>query len=283
LQEVSELNILFTVDVEDWFCSPDLSLADWERFPLRLEQPTHQLLDLLDECGGTATFFVLGWIAEKRPELIREIRRRGHEIASHGYSHRRVYEQTPDAFQHDIKKSKHLLEQLIGAGVHGYRAPCFSMTDWGLNLLEEEGYLYDSSLMPSLFNSAAFGSDWPTIPPALFRLTERLWELPMPVYRFGGMNIPWAGGGYFRLYPYRLFQQGASRLMRKRKDFVFYIHPYDLDNGQPRIFNSSRVNRFRRYYGLSGTHEKISKLLTRYSSSSIARYYPHLAGAAEYV
>ncbi len=272
------MNILFTVDVEDWFCSPDLSLSEWERFPIRLERPTHQLLDLLDEHGGTATFFVLGWIAEKRPELIREICRRGHEIASHGYSHRRVYEQTPAAFKQDIKKSKHLLEQMLGTGVHGYRAPCFSMTEWGLRIVEEEGYVYDSSLMPSLFHTAAIRSS----ETALFRVTERLWELPMPVYRLGGINLPWAGGGYFRLYPYRVFQQGANRLMRGRTDFVFYIHPYDLDKGQPRIFQSSWATRFRRYYGLSGTYGKIGKLLASYSSSSIAGSYPHLAGVTEY-
>ncbi|WP_223830052.1 polysaccharide deacetylase family protein [Paenibacillus arenilitoris] len=268
--------MMFTVDVEDWFCSPQLPLSDWERREIRLERPVRQMLELLDERKALGTFFVLGWIARKRPGLIKEIHRRGHEIASHGYAHRLVRSQSPGEFRQDIRASKDILEDVTGDEVRGYRAPCFSMTEWGLEMLREEGYAYDSSLMPHRFNQLYNELKRPSDVPASFRIKDKLWEIPLPAYRLGGLRVPWGGGGYFRLYPYSLFKAGAKSILRDRGAFVFYIHPYDLDPDQPRIFNSSLLNGFRRYYGLDGTHDKIRRLMADYAVTSIRSQNPQI-------
>nr|WP_223285340.1 polysaccharide deacetylase family protein [Paenibacillus sp. PL91] len=268
----------FTVDVEDWFCSPQLSLSNWEGYELRLEQPIHQILDLLDENDSIGTFFVLGWIAEKRPDLIKEIHRRGHEIASHGYSHRLVYQQTPQQFKEDIQMSKDILEQLIGSKVYGYRAPCFSMTEWALEILIEEGFSYDSSIIPNTYNNLYSKFNLDASVSHSFKIKEELWEIPLPVNRLAGVNFPWGGGGYFRIYPYRYFHLGASRIIGNNGSFVFYIHPYDLDQDQPRIFNTSWANSIRRYYGLGDTYTKIQSLLSDFKCTSISQYYPQIGG-----
>lgn len=272
------MRMAFTVDVEDWFCSPLLSLSDWEGYELRLEQPIHQILDLLDEYDSSGTFFVLGWIAEKRPDLIKEIYRRGHEIASHGYSHRLVYQQSSEAFKQDIRLSKNILEQLIGSKVSGYRAPCFSMTEWGLDILIEEGFAYDSSIIPNTLNNLYSKFNLAATVSQTFKIKDDLWEVPLPVYRVGGVNLPWGGGGYFRIYPYYFFHLGARRIIENRNSFVFYIHPYDLDHNQPQIFNTSWANGVRRYYGLGDTYLKIKSLLSDFECTSISQYYPQIGG-----
>jgi polysaccharide deacetylase family protein (PEP-CTERM system associated) len=272
------MKMAFTVDVEDWFCSPNLSLSEWADYELRLEQPIHQILDLLDEYDSTGTFFVLGWIAEKRPDLIKEIYRRGHEIASHGYSHRLVYHQTALQFKQDIRLSKDILEDLIGSSVNGYRAPCFSMTDWGLDILIEEGFSYDSSISPNTPNNLYSKFNLSSAASQSFKIKDNLWEVPLPVYRLGGLNIPWGGGGYFRMYPYRFFYSGARKIIGDRDYFVYYIHPYDLDHDQPQIFNTSWTNGIRRYYGLGDTYVKIKKLLSDFNCMSISEYDPQIGG-----
>ncbi|WP_282943381.1 polysaccharide deacetylase family protein [Paenibacillus sp. RC67] len=266
----------FTVDVEDWFCSPELSLDDWEQYEIRLERPIYDILDLLDERNSTGTFFILGWIAERRPNLIKEIARRGHEIASHGYSHRLVYQQSAQEFRADIRKSKHILEHLTGTQVYGYRAPCFSITLSALDILVEEGFVYDASIIPntlnSLYSKFNLAPTWLTP----FKLKQKLWEIPMPVLYLGPFNIPWGGGGYFRLYPYWLFDSGANRIVKNQGSFIFYIHPYDLDEGQPQIFNTSWINSIRRYYGLKHTTKKLNRLLTNFTCTSIREYHSHI-------
>ncbi|WP_240644582.1 polysaccharide deacetylase family protein [Paenibacillus paeoniae] len=274
--------MIFTVDLEDWFCSPELSLADWKRYPFRLEKPTHLLLDMLDEKNAKGTFFVLGWIAEHKPELVKEIHRRGHEIASHGYAHRLVYKQSRLEFKKDIRHSKSLLEQLTGSEVRGYRAPCFSMTEWGLDLLEEEGFNYDSSLMPNSFAEESSGLGGYTNPGSPFRIKEGLIEYPLPAHRIGSFHIPWAGGGYYRLYPYEMFRYGAKSWMKHHRYFLFYIHPYDLDKEQPRIFQSTWTSSIRRYYGLGGTHRKIERMLTDYDCTSIEHYEHQAVGRVQH-
>ncbi|RJX40004.1 DUF3473 domain-containing protein [Paenibacillus pinisoli] len=271
-ERVKPLDMIFTVDLEDWFCSPELSLADWKRYPFRLEKPTHLLLDMLDEKNAKGTFFVLGWIAEHKPGLVKEIHRRGHEIASHGYAHRLVYKQSRLEFKEDIRHSKTLLEQLTGSEVRGYRAPCFSMTEWGLELLEEEGFNYDSSLMPHSFAGDSGGlGEYPNAGMS-FPIKGKLIEYPLPVQRIGNLHIPWGGGGYYRLYPYELFRYGVKSWLKRHDYFLFYIHPYDLDKEQPRIFRSTWSSSFRRYYGLGGTRRKIERMLTEYECTSIEHY-----------
>ncbi|MFF2886076.1 polysaccharide deacetylase family protein [Paenibacillus sp. NPDC057967] len=270
--------MIFTVDLEDWFCSPELSLADWKRYPFRLEKPTHLLLDMLDEKNAKGTFFVLGWIAEHKPELVKEIHRRGHEIASHGYAHRLVYKQSRLEFKEDIRHSKSLLEQLTGSEVRGYRAPCFSMTEWGLELLEEEGFNYDSSLMPNSFGGDSGGLSGYPNSGSSFRIKGRLTEYPLPAHRIGSLRIPWGGGGYYRLYPYEVFRYGVTSWLKGHDYFLFYIHPYDLDKEQPRIFQSTWSNSFRRYYGLGGTHRKIERMLSDFDCTSIEHYEHQAVG-----
>ncbi|WP_036745782.1 polysaccharide deacetylase family protein [Paenibacillus sp. UNC451MF] len=266
----------FTVDVEDWFCSPELTLDEWERLELRIERPIYQILDLLDEQNAKGTFFVLGWIAEKRPYVVKEIARRGHEIASHGYSHRLVYQQSTTEFREDIRKSKHILEQITGMKVDGYRAPCFSITEPALDILSEEGFLYDSSVIPNTLN--ALYSKFNLAPSLLtpFKIKDNLWEIPMPVLNVGRVNIPWGGGGYFRIYPYRMFNRGARSIINNQGSFIFYTHPYDLDEGQPQIFNTSWINSIRRYYGLKHTAMKLRRLISHYSCTSIREYHSHI-------
>lgn len=272
------MKMAFTVDVEDWFCSPNLSLSEWADCELRLEQPVHQILDLLDEYEATGTFFVLGWIAEKRPDLVKEIYRRGHEIASHGYSHRLVYNQSKLEFKADIRLSKDILEHLIGSKVSGYRAPCFSMTDWGLDILIEEGFAYDSSISPNTPNNLYSKFNLSSKVAHSFKIKDHLWEVPLPAFRLGGVNIPWGGGGYFRIYPYRFFYSGARKIIGDKDYFVYYIHPYDLDYDQPQIFNTSWSNGIRRYYGLRDTYAKIKQLLSDFNCMSISKYDPQIGG-----
>lgn len=270
------MRMAFTVDVEDWFCSPALSLDTWEQYEIRLDKPIHTILDLMDETHSTGTFFILGWIAEKRPELIKEIARRGHEIASHGYSHRLVYQQTGGEFREDVRKSKYLLEQLTGVKVYGYRAPCFSITESALDIVNEEGYLYDSSMIPNTWNTLYSKLNLAPSLLAPFRTKQKLWEVPMPVFNLGRFNIPWGGGGYFRLYPYGLFNRGVNRIICHQGSFIFYIHPYDLDEGQPQIFNTSWFNSIRRYYGLRHTTGKLKRLLSEFTCTSIREYHSHI-------
>ncbi len=273
-ERCSRLRMAFTVDVEDWFCSPELSLNEWERYEIRLERPLHHILDLMEERSAHGTFFVLGWIAEKRPDLVKEIARRGHEIASHGYSHRLVYHQSSDEFREDIRKSKHILEHITGERVLGYRAPCFSITEAALDILSEEGFVYDSSIIPNTLNTSY--SKFNLAPSLLtpFRIKRNLWEVPMPVLPVGRLNIPWGGGGYFRIYPYCLFYSGARSIIKTNGSFIYYTHPYDLDEGQPQIFNSSWINSLRRYYGLKNTANKIRRLLSHFTCTSIREYHP---------
>lgn len=279
-ERVKQLDMIFTVDLEDWFCSPELTLTDWKRYPFRLERPTHLLLDMLDEKNAKGTFFVLGWIAERKPDLVKEIHRRGHEIASHGYAHRLVSQQSRLEFKEDVRHSKIILEQLTGSEVRGYRAPCFSMTEWGLELLEEEGFDYDSSLMPNSFTDIPDRLSGYLNPGTSFRIRGRLIEYPLPVQRVGGLHIPWGGGGYYRLYPYEVFRYGVQAWLKHHDCFLFYIHPYDLDKDQPRIFRSSWSNSFKRYYGLGGTIRKIERMLADYDCTSIERYEHQYEGIA---
>ncbi|MFE5319780.1 XrtA system polysaccharide deacetylase [Paenibacillus sp. NPDC056579] len=267
---------MFTVDVEDWFCSPDVPLSEWEGYPIRIEEPIHRILDLLSEHDSYGTFFILGWIAEKRPDLVKEIHRRGHEIASHGYSHRLVYRQTAKQFREDVRKSKAMLEQLKGSQVYGYRAPCFSITSWAFDILAEEGFIYDSSMVPNTLHTVYSRFNLSPSVHSPFTIADGLWEIPLPVYRVGRLNIPWGGGGYFRIYPYPVYQWGVQKILEQRDSFVFYIHPYDLDEDQPQMYSATLPSRFRKYYGLKQSADNLDRLLADFSCTSIQHNYSHL-------
>lgn len=262
----------FTVDLEDWFCSPFSSLSDWDSHEIRVERATYQLLELLEKRSAKATFFILGWIAEKRQQLVKDISRHGHEIASHGYAHRLVYTLTPSEFRNDIRRSKEILEQLTGSQIFGYRAPCFSITEWGLEILREEGYTYDASVGRGHPHSVDPSSD--LLSDKAYQWSNGLWELPMPYYRFGPLTLPCGGGGYFRLYPYSIYKRMIQENLRKRDSFIYYIHPADLDPEQPRLLHYSYQDSFKRYYGLNRTYGKIKRLLRDFRWSSIQDCYP---------
>jgi polysaccharide deacetylase family protein (PEP-CTERM system associated) len=234
---------VFTVDVEDWYQGLALDPAEWPRFAPRLQTGLSRLLALLDEAGVRATFFVVGWQAERTPELVRTMAAHGHEIACHGYSHHFVYQQTPAAFREEVRRSRAVLEAIIGHPVVGFRAPFFSITAdslWALDVLVEEGFRYDSSIFP-VWNYR-YGIPRAARQPGLVTAPAggRLFEVPLSTVRLPGdgslgVNVPVSGGAYFRLYPYRLTQALVKRLERGGERLVFYAHPWEYDPEHPRI------------------------------------------------
>ena len=254
---------VFSVDLEDWYQGLEIDISDWGRFAPRLEHGLLPLLDLLAASSVTATFFVLGHEAERAPDLIRRVVAGGHEIASHGWSHRFVYRQSRDEFQRELRRSKQVLESFAGRPVEGYRAPFFSITAeslWALDVLVEEGFRYDSSIFP-VFNyrygipGAARTPGWIATPSG-----ARLYEIPLSTLRLGGVNMPLGGGGYFRLYPYALTQALARRLVRRER-LVFYVHPWEYDPAQPRVRLPRRVPEHTHYMNLASTLPKTRRLL----------------------
>ena len=227
----------------------------------------HRLLDLFDEHNVKVTHFVLGWVAERFPELIKEIENRGHEIASHGYSHQLIYNQTPEIFKKETQDSKKLLEDIIGKPVIGYRAASYSITKkslWALDILAELGFIYDSSIFPVLHDRyGIYGS--PAYPHLLETPNKsRLVEYPLSTYRLMGQTIPVAGGGYFRLYPYWLSRFFYQQINKQTKPFVFYLHPWEIDPEQPRI-KASWLSEFRHYNNLDLCYSRLSSLLNDFS------------------
>lgn len=260
-------------DIEDWFQVENLKCAvsyvDWDSTELRVEANTGKILRLLRARNMKATFFILGWVAEKSPGLVREIDREGHEVASHGYSHELVYNMTREAFREDVVRSKSLLEDITRKRVTGYRAPSFSITAeslWALEILKEEGFSYDSSVFPVSFHDR-YGFDGCDTKP--FRWPNGLLEVPLSVYKVGGFALPLAGGGYFRLLPYAYFKYFLRRLNRQNQRFTFYLHPWELDPEQPRV-KLPLSYRFRHYVNLGTTEKSLAKLLRDFDFQSIS-------------
>lgn len=255
-----------TVDVEDYFqvsaFESILPTSVWSSMPMRVLENTRAILALFDQYNVQATFFVLGWVADKFPQLITEIAAGGHEVASHGFWHQRVATQTPAEFRRDVERSKKLLEDLSGQAVIGYRAPTYSInikTQWALSILEECGYRYSSSIYPVKHD--IYG--WPSAPRFTFTATPGgLIEIPITTLAIGRRNIPCGGGGYFRLFPYT-FSRWALQTIHKqdKKPVLFYFHPWEIDPHQPRQQNISFKTRFRHYHNLGGMKAKVTKLL----------------------
>ena len=272
----------FTVDVEEHFqvaaLEPYVARAEWDALESRVESSTTRILDLMDRPGARGTFFVLGWVAERHPDLVREIARRGHEVASHGWDHRRVTQLSPDEFRDQVRRSRSVLEGLAGRPVQGYRAPSFSIVpgrEWALDILIEEGYRYDSSLFPGRrpgYGYAAGGRD----PYLLKRAAGTLLEIPPTTLRFAGMNLPAAGGAYFRLLPYALVRAGLRQAARRGASGTFYLHPWEVDPDQPR-FAVSAATRLRHYGALARTAPRLERLLGEFEFGSIAASLESLA------
>jgi polysaccharide deacetylase family protein (PEP-CTERM system associated) len=264
-----------SVDVEDYF---HVSVFDgivprsqWASMDSRVCANTTRLLDLFDEFRVRSTFFILGWVAERHPELVREIAARGHEIASHGYAHRLIYDQTPTAFRDDVRRAKHLLEDASGHVVNGYRAPSYSVTPrslWALDILIDEGYRYDSSIFPIRHDRYGIPVS-PREPFPIDRERGTLMEVPGSTVRVGPLNLPIGGGGYFRLLPYEWTRWGIARLNSvEQQAAVFYIHPWEIDPDQPRL-HAGWLGRFRHYRNLDKTEARLRALLTQFRFGTV--------------
>jgi polysaccharide deacetylase family protein (PEP-CTERM system associated) len=257
-----------TVDVEDYFqvsaFAESVDQKDWDNHPLRVESNTFKLLDLFDEYQLKATFFILGWVAERKKDLVLEIAKRGHEVACHGYSHQLVYNQSPDVFQEETIRAKNILEDIIQQPVRGYRAASYSITEksqWALDILAETGFIYDSSIFPVRHDRYGM----PDSPEHPYRLTtpsgNSIIEFPLSTAKIINYRMPVAGGGYFRLYPYWLSRTGLGLINRQQKPFIFYLHPWEIDPDQPRI-EASWFSRFRHYNNLDKCETRLRNLVT---------------------
>jgi polysaccharide deacetylase family protein (PEP-CTERM system associated) len=274
----------FTVDLEDWYQGLEIDIEDWRPFERRVDRGLRVLLDLLDEATVRATFFVLGFQAEATPELIREVASRGHEIASHGYSHRFVYKLGREAFRDELRRSKQSLEQLAGASVIGYRAPFFSITaesEWALDLLLEEGFRYDSSVFPVRNYRYGIPGARRSAGPLKTPSGGRIYEIPLSTYRLAGLNLPISGGGYFRLYPYAMTRALIGRLHAEAQPLVFYVHPWEYDASHPRIKMPRWFPQLTHYHNLASMVPKTRQLLSDFRFTSLREAYgAELADAA---
>ncbi len=259
----------FTVDVEEYFqvaaFAGVISRTDWEALPSRVEEGLAVLTALLDEAGVCATFFVLGWVAERHGSRIRALAEAGHEIALHGYDHRPVFSMTEAAFRRDLRRARAVVEDAAGVPVTGYRAPSFSIderTPFAHRVLMEEGFAYSSSVFPG--KTDLYGmADAPRRPYRPLPDAPDFWEIPVPTLRIAGRNWPWGGGGYYRLMPDALYEWGVRRLVAAGQPVFFYCHPWECDPDQPRVAAPLK-SRFRHYLGLKRMARRLRHLLRRH-------------------
>lgn len=257
----------------------------WDSFGSRVEKNTDIILELLEARGLKATMFILGWVAERHPQLIRRISEAGHEIASHGYAHQLISVQSHQEFREDVRKSKAILEDQTGRSVRGYRAPTFSITketQWALPILVEEGFQYDSSIVPVVHDYYGMPGSDPNIH-LIETHSGAIWEVPPSTIKVVGVQLPIAGGGYFRLFPYRLLSGLLKKVERSGCPIVMYFHPWELDPNQPRM-NGSSLSRFRHYLNLQKTPERLRRLLKDFQFGPIENLIPewNSAGPMEF-
>jgi len=268
-----------TIDVEDYFhvsaFASHVAREDWDRLPCRVERNVDAILAMLAERGTRATFFMLGWVAERYPALVRRTVEQGHELASHGYAHRRATEQSRDEFRQDVTHAKRLLEDISGVPVQGYRAPSFSIGEgnlWALECLREAGYRYSSSIYPVRHDHYGM----PDAPRFAFspEAGRGLLELPVSTVQYFGQNLPAGGGGYFRLLPYWVSRAWLRRVNEvDGKPCVFYFHPWEIDPRQPRFRQASPLAKFRHYLNLERTEGRLRRLLADFSWGPIAHVF----------
>lgn len=268
------MNVLMSIDVEDWFQVENLNSAisrsEWKSKQSRVEKNVDLILEILSNNNSKATFFVLGWIANEYPDLIKKISNYGHEIASHGYAHDLIYNLDKSEFLEDVKKSKHLLEDITGKEVFGYRAPCFSITDWAIDTLIDLGFKYDASLFPTLLHDR-YGKikTYKIDDKPVFELKSGFYMVTLSCLSFFNKKIPWAGGGYFRIMPYFIYKVGVKKILKEQNYFCFYIHPWEFDPGQPRVDNIKFLYKFRHYNNLKATTNKYKRLVNDFKFCSI--------------
>lgn len=266
-----------TVDVEDYFhvsaFEDVISKNNWDSLECRVEQNTFRLLDLFAQYNVKSTFFTLGWVAERCPALIKEIVNQGHELASHGYSHKRALGMSASEFKADVQRSKNILEDLSGQPVFGYRAPSFSVKDdnaWVYEILKELNFEYSSSTYP--IEHDLYGvPNWPRFK---YLRDEGIIEIPIPTIRKNGVNTGIGGGGYFRLYPYWMSRNRInSYLQEEKQPYSFYFHPWEIDPDQPRVKGASLKSKIRHYINLSRMENKIEQLLQDYKWDTMRNVY----------
>lgn len=269
---------VFTVDVEDWFqvnaFEPHVARSQWEQLESRVERNTDRLLQLCADTGARGTFFTLGWVAERFPALIRRIAQQGHEVASHGYWHQRIPTVSESEFREDVRRARAVLEDASGTAVRGYRAPSFSLTDevpWAARVLVEEGYTYDSSRFP--IARRGYGSAVADVAPhVLSTPAGPLHEYPPAVWPIASFKVPVAGGGWFRQFPAWVTQTGLAQVLRHGRPAVFYLHPWEVDPGQPRLAVGA-LTRVRHYRGLTQCAAHLEALLRRFDFVSFRELF----------
>ncbi len=263
---------LLSIDVEDWFHligagigyqlkGDDPGVGAWDSFPGRVEYTTNWILDTLDEDQVKGTFFILGWVAKKFPELVKEIHNRGHEIASHSYWHKILKVQERDEFRKDVRMSLDVLQNITGEKVAGFRISSATVDDWAVDILAEEGLIYDSSLFPVTYHDVYGSLSNTDNNKAIEKLKNGLWEVKLSSLNIGNKWLPWSGGGYFRLLPYPVFKWGMNRILKERGVFNFYIHPWELDDKPPILNNLRFPYKMRRYVFIKRTRPRFKRLL----------------------
>jgi polysaccharide deacetylase family protein (PEP-CTERM system associated) len=262
-----------SIDVEDWFqvenLKPVVPRGTWDTRESRVVRNTTRILDLLEEHRARATFFVLGWVAERQPELIRRIAADGHEIASHGYGHDLIYTLSPAEFRADVERGKKLLEDVTGERVLGYRAPSFSITDWAVSILQELGFEYDSSVFPTVAHDRYGRLTGVDFGQPILELRPGFHEVSISCLPVANRGLPWGGGGYFRMLPYAAWRGGVRRILGSGAPYVFYIHPWEIDPGQPRMRGLGAVSRFRHYLNLARCEDRFARLLADFSWTTV--------------
>ncbi len=268
------MKALLSIDVEDWFQVENLKQAidrkSWNSYESRVEKNINLILQLLDDRNTKATFFVLGWIAEKHPALIKKIFNEGHEIACHGYNHELVYSLSPEKFHEDVSSAKKLLEDITGDRIIGYRAPNFSITDSAIDILSSLNFRYDSSLFPIILHNR-YGrlNNFPVNNKTIFEIKKNFFQIELSYYEFLNLKLPWAGGFYFRFIPYYIFNKGINSILKNKEYYIFYIHPWEFDPGQPRIKNIKLNYKLRHYTNLHKTENKFKRLIQDFRFSPI--------------
>jgi polysaccharide deacetylase family protein (PEP-CTERM system associated) len=266
---------VMSVDVEDWFHVENLKHVidrdSWDRQSSRVERNVDRLLELMAGQGEVrGTWFILGWVAERWPQVVSRIAEAGHEIASHGYHHDLLDDLSPESFEADVQRSKRLLEDIGGVAVIGYRAPSFSIKEWALPILQEAGFEYDSSFFPTAGHDRYGRLDGVAADQAVAEVLPGFFEISISSMSFASVAVPWGGGGYFRLLPYSVFRAGARRILRSGRPYVFYIHPWEIDPDQPRPKGLPPVYRFRHYVGLGRCEDRFKSLLADFSWTTMA-------------
>ncbi|GAB4366641.1 MAG: DUF3473 domain-containing protein [Calditrichia bacterium] len=267
MDKTSERIGILTFDLEEWFQVENLKAAikrsDWESKKSTVVENTHRILELLRENKVTATFFILGWVAERFPEMVRTLIQNGHEVACHGFGHHLTSHLSLTELEDDIYRSKSLLEDITGGPVIGYRAPSFSISSDVTGILARLNFVYDSSLNLFSLNSRYGHIDTPLyeVSNGVFQLENGLYEIPLSSVKMLNYHIPVSGGAFFRIFPYWLFKAMVKKKMKYDTLYVFYLHPWEFEPGQERVHDIKLNYRFRHYYGLKHTEEKLKKFI----------------------